>query len=295
MWWTGGALGFDLETDSADPLDARIITCGMVDLARSGDSAVHDEMELMLQPERDIPAAATAIHHITTQQAMRDGALREVGIAQIVATIGELAGEYRPLVGHNVSYDLTVLDREMRRTGIGRLATVADDFGSLGQVWIVPVSGDRLGPIPVIDTFVLDKAIDKYRPGKRQLSFVAAHYGVPMAEGSAHGATADVIACLRIAIVIAGRTQWDMDDLLACYRDRRKPFEVAAALQELGGIELAELHVRQQRWAGEQAMGLRDHFLRHPDKGDAKSVDGRWPIRPLDQDETVETVDTQLI
>lgn len=287
MWWTGGALGFDFETDGRDPTDARIITCGMVNLARSGGSAVTQEMEILLQPEREIDPGAVAVHGITTERAREEGQLREAGIAQIVTTVAELAGEQRPMVGHNLSYDLTVLDREMRRTEIGLLSTDIDTgFVSLSA------GGKQIARFPVIDTMVLDKAVDRYRPGKRQLSFVAAHYGVPMAEGAAHGATADSIAALRIAIVIAGRTQWSMDDLIACYRDRKRPAEIARMLQWLGTLSLEGLHEEQRGWAAEQAEGLRDHFMRNPDKGDAATVDGSWPLRPVP---AVETVTIELI
>lgn len=281
MWWTGGALGFDLETDGKDPLDARIITCGMVNL----DGAMHNEMELMLQPERDIPAEATAVHHITTEQAREGGAMREAGIAQIVATVAELAGPDRPLVGHNVAFDLTILDREMRRVGIGRLKTSPDGSG-----WVRMVVGDDdVADFPVIDTYVLDKAVDRYRPGKRQLSFVAAHYGVPMAEGAAHGATADVIACLRIAITIANRCAMPMSEVADLYSDRRYPMKVADSFCDLGGLTLAELHAAQIEWAAEQAVGLREHFLKKGDEEAAATVDGTWPFRPVPFMETIKT------
>jgi hypothetical protein len=33
--------------------------------------------------------------------------------------------------------------------------------------------------------------------------------------------------------------------------------------------------------AAEQADGLREHFTRNPDKGDAATVSGAWPFRPF--------------
>lgn len=291
-WWSGQALGLDFESDGPVPTEARAITCAMV---RMEPGEKPSELEVMIQPEREIPAEATAVHGITTERAMAEGQLREVAIASIAATLAEVAGPDVPVVGHNVgSYDLTLLDREMRRLGIGHLIHDPVTFGPATGVQLV-IGDSVVTEFYVIDTLVLDKAIDRYRPGKRRLEPTAQHYGVPMAEGSAHGATADVIASLRIAITIAGRTQWDRDDLIACYRDRREPGGVARNFFVLGRMSLPELHCAQMRWAAEQADGLREYFRQHPEKGvDPADVRGDWPLIPLTGNEMTETVDTTI-
>jgi DNA polymerase-3 subunit epsilon len=185
-WWTGAALGFDTETDGPEPTEARIITGAMV-LVTPGNEP--NAMELMIQPERDIPQDAIDVHGITTERATQEGALREVGIAQIAATIGELACPEIPMVGHNVSYDLTLLDRELRRLELGCLV-IEDKNHPLGGSVVMLIGNKPVTRFYVIDTMVIDKAVDRYRPGKRKLAVTAEHYGVPMAEGSAHGATA---------------------------------------------------------------------------------------------------------
>lgn len=288
-WWTGAALGFDLETDGKDPQDARIITAATV-LVTPGNAP--QAIETMLQPERDIPAEATGVHGITTERAREEGALRQVGIARTATTIAELAGPEVPLVGHNVTYDLTVLDREMRRVGIGCIGTDRET----GLVWL-EIAGSQVARFPVIDTLVLDKAVDRYRKGKRQLSHVAEFYGVPMEEGAAHGATADVIASLRIAIRIANRAKVATVDaaLLAerHYGDRRKPMEIGATLASVGRLSLTELHAAQAGWAAEQARGLRQYFIENPGPDrDPAGVSEEWPIRTLN---AVEDVSTELI
>lgn len=285
MWWTGGALGLDFETDGRDPLDARIITAGLVSLTPGNPP--QEMPEVMLQPERDIPAEATAVNHITTEMAREGGMPREAGIAEIVTTIAELAGETRPLVAHNASYDLTVLDREMRRVGMGSLSTDIDT----GLVSL-RVGGRQVARFPVIDTMVLDKAVDRYRPGKRQLSYVAAHYGVPMAEGAAHGATADVVACLRIAIRIASICSMHPDEIFGMYGERRDPRGLGRHMALIGAYSLERLHEAQHGWAAEQAAGLRDHFIATGKQAEAKTVDGTWPFRPVP---VIETVTSELI
>lgn len=267
-WWSGRALGFDFETDGVEPTEARAITCAMV---RIGDGAP-EELELLIQPERDIPAEATAVHGFTTEHARNVGALREIAIPSIAATLAEVLGPEVPIVGHNVCYDLTVLDREMRRLGLGLLCIEKDIFAQIHQVALV-VGGKWLTTFPVLDTMVLDKQFDRYVKGSgmRKLEATARRYGVPMAEGTAHGATADVIASLRIAITLANRGAF-------------------------AGKRLADLHCSQVRWAEDQAAGLREFFREHPERGvDPDDVSGEWPLRGMREDQAVETVDTTVL
>jgi DNA polymerase-3 subunit epsilon len=293
MWWTGSAIGFDLETDGRDPTDARIITAATVNVA-PGVPPITDEV--MLKPERPIPEEASAIHGISTDMAEVGGMPRTEGV-RYIATRLMMAGPDVPVVGHNACYDLTVVDREMRRTGVGHLSQQS------GLVR-VHIDGEArtASAFPVIDTYVLDKAVDRYRRGRRQLSHVAQFYGVPMAEGAAHGATADVLASLRIAWVIAKRAQmasvrYDMDlhkQVIDMYADRKYPEAVARSFSDLGQLTLGELHSAQIQWATEQASGLREHFTKNPDKGDPNDVDGSWPVRRID-DDRIEDVTTTLI
>ena len=82
------------------------------------------------------------------------------------------------LTGYNVPYDLTILDRELRRHDLAPL--------------------DRIGP--VVDPLVIDKEID-VRRGSRQLADVADHWGVPMKR--AHAADADAFATMQLARMFA--------------------------------------------------------------------------------------------
>ena len=63
MWWSGRALGFDTETDGPSPTEARIITGALVHMPGTGHPP--QPMELMLQPERDIPQEAIDVPGIT--------------------------------------------------------------------------------------------------------------------------------------------------------------------------------------------------------------------------------------
>jgi DNA polymerase-3 subunit epsilon len=306
-WWTGSAVGFDLETDSPEPTDARIITAATVQI-HPGATPV--ELEVMAKPERLIPEGASAIHGISTERAAAEGIEREAALRVVVEQLS-MAGPDRPVVGHNACFDLTILDREMRRTGLGWLET--DHL--TGFVVMVADAAPIVGrwSFPVVDTLVLDKAVDKFRKGKRQLSVVAEHYGVPMAEGAAHGATADVVASLRIAITIANRCRsalayiaehgsvsapmaFQMHPFMQHYAGRRDPLDIVRAFADAGVLTLPELHAQQVYWAREQADGLREYFvkLNDPEK-DPAGVSGEWPLRRLREDETTETISTTVL
>ena len=174
-WRDSAMLALDFETSSADPEQARIVTA----CAGSASSAGWEPAEWLLRQDAPIPAEATAIHGITTEKANAHGrpaAECVLEVRNVLLTAWSLG---QPVVGFNICYDLTVLDRESRRHGHGPL----------------PILG------PVIDGLVLDKAIDKFRRGSRKLVDVCAHYGITL--DGAHDSTADALASARLAWKLA--------------------------------------------------------------------------------------------
>lgn len=229
MSWRDYLAGFDLETDSADPEDARIVTA-CVGIANSGGWTAKN---WLLQPERDIPETACAIHGITTEMARIDGADRMEGLKEIAAAIRAAWSAGAALVSHNSPYDLTVLDRELRRAGHGPLT----------------ITG------PVVDTLVLDKAVDRFRKGKRTLTATAAHYGFELTEADAHGAEADALASCRIA------------------------WRIAAAHPEVGQMDADTLTQWQADQYREQRLSFAAYRRKRGEPLDDESTD--WPIRAL--------------
>ena len=174
-WRDEPMLAFDLETTAPDPEQARIVTA----CAGLASSAGWEPSDWLLKQEQDIPAEATAIHGITTERANTDGrdpAECVLEVRNVILTAWSLG---RPVVGYNIVYDLTVLDRESRRHGHGAL----------------PILG------PVIDGLVIDKAVDRFRRGSRKLVDVCAHYGIAL--DSAHESTADALASVRLVWKLA--------------------------------------------------------------------------------------------
>jgi DNA polymerase III subunit epsilon len=272
-WWSGHAVGLDFESDSPTPEEARIITCNITNIA-PGEKPF--SLDWLVKPERDIPQGAIDVHGITTEHAQEFGMPRGDAVADIVSMLTG-ASESVPVVGHNVgSYDLTLLDREMRRLGLGSLGL---DEGLV----TIRRDGRTQARFPVIDTLVLDKAVDPYRPGKggRRLEKVAEQYGVPMAEGAAHAADADVLASLRIAWKIANMCDWEPTQLHARYASRSRSSGIVVAFNGLAGMSLIDLHHLQAKWAVAQAEGLRQYFRDHPERGvDPNDIDGSWPFHP---------------
>lgn len=174
-WRDSPMVGFDTETDGPDPEDARIITACVGVASSEG----WKPQSWMVRPERPIPEEATSVHGITTDHARLHGSDRPQAIREIRDAIGQAWAAGYPLVAHNVVYDLTVLDRELRRIGDPGLTLAG----------------------PVIDTLTLDRFVDPWRRGSRKLEDTTTVYGLPAED--AHAAHADARSACRIAWKLA--------------------------------------------------------------------------------------------
>lgn len=229
--WSGRLAVFDLETTGVDVDTSRIVSACVAVL--EADGSVVSRWDWLADPGIPIPEAASEVHGITTQRAQEDGRPATLVVAEITQTLRAVFGLGIPLVVYNAPYDLSLLDRECRR--------------------------HRLEPIelpsPVIDPLVIDKALDRYRKGKRTLVAAAERYGVALDD--AHDAGADAIAAGRVAQAMA----------------RSFPDELE--------LSLPDLHGRQEIWYRTQAASFQDYI--RTTKGDADFVaDASWPLRPLD-------------
>ncbi|MDK4266611.1 3'-5' exonuclease [Corynebacterium accolens] len=159
-------LAFDLETTSANPKDARIVTSALVRI----DGRDVQKVEHLADPGIEIPQAATDVHGITTEKARAEGRPHEEVLKNTVDAIKEAWDDGLTLIVYNAAFDLTVL------------RSLTGDFTVTG---------------PVFDPYVIDRVSDKWRKGKRTLGAVCEHYGVEL--GNAHEATADALAAARVA------------------------------------------------------------------------------------------------
>lgn len=170
---------FDLETTGVDVGTDRIVTAHVGVLDAQGRQLV--ARSWLADPGMEIPPGATAVHGITTAHARAEGRPAHEVVSQVLRAIGSLLAQGVPIVAYNAAYDFSLLAHEARRHGLDPLNA----------------------PAPIIDPFVIDRAFDRYRPGKRTLAVVAAHYAVALDD--AHEAAADAIAAGRVAQALARR------------------------------------------------------------------------------------------
>lgn len=227
MSWDHELGVFDLETTGVDVETARVVTAHIGLLDEHGE-IVHGRYWL-LDPGGEIPAEASAVHGISTELAREKGMDAAGGIAAIVDQLRRLFARGVPVVAYNAPYDFSLLDREARRHGIEPLDS----------------------PGPIIDPLVIDRAVDKFRPGKRTLTVTADHYGIVLTD--AHDAGADAIAAGRLAQALV----------------RRHTEHLA--------IDAAELHRKQIGWCREQAADFQEYMRRVRDPDFTAS--GDWPLR----------------
>jgi DNA polymerase-3 subunit epsilon len=218
---------FDLETTGIDVATSRIVSAHVGVLNAAGELV--EEWNWLADPGVEIPAGASDVHGITTERARAQGRPAAEVIAEIIAVLTSLFDRGLAVTIYNAPYDLSLLYHEALRY----------DLTPLGE------------PAPIIDPLVLDKAVDRYRKGKRTLEAAALVYGVDLVD--AHDASADAVAAGRVAQAMA----------------RLHPEELA--------VEARLLHQRQVEWCAEQSADFQDYMRRthNPDF----TTSGLWPVR----------------
>ncbi|MGW5733946.1 MULTISPECIES: exonuclease domain-containing protein [Streptomyces] len=231
-WHRELLIGFDLETTGTDPREARIVTGAVIEV-RAGETL--GRREWLADPGVEIPAEAVAVHGISNERAAAEGRPAAEVADAMAAVLVSYWQVGVPVVAYNATFDLTLLSAELHRHGL-------------------PSLRERLGgaePAPVIDPYAIDRSVERYRKGKRNLEAVCAEYGVRLE--AAHDATADALAAAHLAAAIADRHP------------------------KLAAFGPAELHRRQIDWYAEWAADFQK-FLRKKGETDAV-VDGTWPLR----------------
>ena len=237
LWYEGALASFDTETTGVDVERDRIVTAALV-VQEHADGPL-ERHDWIVDPGLPIPAQATAVHGLTDAWAREHGGAPGVAAEEIARALAENARAGRPLVVMNAPYDLTLLDRELRRH---RSLTLSQYMSG--------------APLLVVDPWVVDRHVDRYRKGRRTLTALCAHYAVPLSD--AHDAAADATAAMELARAIGRRHHGRLE-----------------------GLSAAELHLRQAVWHAAQARGLEQWFAR---SGTPTHVEPAWPLRlPLEQ------------
>lgn len=215
-------LAFDLETTGPDPRTAHVVTSALLAV----DGARKQDRSWLADPGIEIPAGATEVHGITTEHARANGRPHAEVIAETVEGIRAGWREGRALVVFNASFDLTILRR-----------------------W--DPSFEVTGP--VVDPFVIDRAADPYRKGKRTLGAVCELHGVRLED--AHKASADALAAARLAWKFLGN------------------------LPNLAAADWREVNAQQARWHEARQRDFAQ-YLERTGK-DASGVNTAWPVAAI--------------
>lgn len=252
-WWKGRMLAFDLETTHKHPEIARLVQYGLAWVGGGEQPARHSSV---VDPGVEVPEEAAGVHGITTDRARAEGAPERDAVEFILDQLISAAAQHVPVVIFNARYDLTVMDRCAR----------GHEFtdGAREELW---------RSLKVIDPFVLDKWLDRYRksypyghnaetakaagvPSSRTLEGMAAHYGAIL--DTAHDAASDAITGARIAYrigqqgeVIRRRSDFEAQQARAAWAEARNDLDELHALQFAVAVAERERFAEYKRGQGE--------------------------------------------
>jgi DNA polymerase-3 subunit epsilon len=222
-WSTKARAAFDLETTGRNSRAARIVTASIVVLGPGGE--IEAEHEWLADPGVEIPAEASQIHGITTEKARAEGRPAAEVVAEVAAVLQSLFDAGTPVVAFNASYDFTVMAAECARHGIPQLSR-----------------------FPVLDPYVINKQVERFRRGKRTLGSLCEQYGVILTD--AHSSGADALAAAQLLDAMASR-----------FPELDKP--------------ASHLHRSQVDWSAAQAADFQTYLRKTKPTA---VVEGEWPV-----------------
>lgn len=193
-WYEGPLAAFDTETTGVDVEHDRIVSAALV--VQPGPGQPADVIRWLVDPGVPVPDAARAIHGLSDDFLRRHGRQPGPVVEELARELAACSAAGVPLVVMNAPFDLTLLDRELRRH---RAVALSAYFA--GPAWCV------------IDPRVLDKHLDRYRKGRRTLTDLCAYYGVTLDD--AHDAAADAAASLALVRAVGRRFADRLDPLSA--------------------------------------------------------------------------------
>src|SRR5216683_5149238 len=166
---------FDTETTGLDPCQGhRLLEIGCIELVNrfpTGQTFHH-----YLNPERDVPAEAFAIHGLSYDFLKSKPVFADI-VADLLAFVGDA-----PLVAHNASFDLGFLNAELER------------------VKLPAISRDRL-----VDTLLLARR--KYPGGSNRLDDLCQRFGIDNSRRTKHGALLDAELLAEVYLELIGARQ----------------------------------------------------------------------------------------
>lgn len=183
-WYDGPLAAFDTETTGVDVEEDRIVSAAVV--VQDSPGGRPRITRWLVNPGIPVPAGAVEVHGLTDDHLQRNGRWPAPVMEEIARSLAEQCAASRPLVVMNAPFDLTMLDRELRRHRASSLSRYLDR-----------------APLYVLDPRVLDKHLDRYRKGRRTLTDLCAQYEVVL--DGAHDAAADALAALEVVRAVGRR------------------------------------------------------------------------------------------
>jgi DNA polymerase-3 subunit epsilon len=160
-----------------------------------------------------VPITNSDIHGITDLAVAANGTPEVEAISELVWFLRAMDSVGVPVVAYNAAFDMSFARAVARRHQ---------------ESW-------DLQGLHVIDPFVIDKHLDKWRKGSRQQAATARHYRVDVDATQLHSAMYDADLAVRIARVIGSKYP-----------------EIRMATDDFDRL--------QQGWAIEQQRGLQKYF-----------------------------------
>jgi DNA polymerase III subunit epsilon len=165
----------DTETTGLDPYRGdRLVEVGCIELLNRIPSG--QTFHRYVNPERDVPAEAFAIHGLSGEFLKDKPTFAEVA-DELIAFIGEA-----PLVAHNASFDLSFINAELERAGE------------------VAIARDR-----VVDTLLLARR--KHPGSPNRLDDLCTRYGIDNSRRVKHGALLDAEILAEVYLELIGGRQ----------------------------------------------------------------------------------------
>lgn len=165
----------DTETTGLNPRGGdRLIEIGCVELINRYPTG--REYHVFINPERDVPAEAEAVHGITTEF-LRDKPLFSAVADEFLAFIADAS-----LVIHNASFDVGFLNAELER-----------------------LAKPTIGMDRVVDTLALARR--KHPSGPNSLDALCKRYGVDNTKRVKHGALMDSVLLTEVYLELLGERQ----------------------------------------------------------------------------------------
>ena len=188
----------DTETTGMDPFDGdRIIEIGAVELVNHLPTG--KTLQLYVNPEREVPLEAIAVHGITNEF-LADKPV----FSQVYSDFLEFIGTDSRLVIHNAEFDMKFINWE------------------LGQVGHEAIGGKR-----VVDTLTI--AREKFPGSPANLDALCRRYGIDNSERTVHGALLDSELLAEVYLELLGGRQRGFGLL-----DDNKSSQNGGALQNSG-------------------------------------------------------------